>query len=130
MCICVGRGGGGGGERGGQRGRLKNGKKKNSKSVKKRKKKKPRGKKKEKETDAPSGPSPPTRFRTHRCTADPVEPRSGGDTSLTMTAAGARHISESPKPTSSAANEARWSGARTLRARTGAARRVAPLVRR
>lgn len=55
----------------------------------------------------PSGPSPPTKFRTHRCTAEPVEPRSGGLTSLTMTAAGARHISDKPNPTSKAANEVR-----------------------
>jgi hypothetical protein len=47
---------------------------------------------------APSGPRPPMRLRTHRCTAEPVEPRSGGETSRIMMAAGARHISLSAKP--------------------------------
>ena len=39
------------------------------------------------------GPSPPTRLRMHRCMALAVEPRPGGDTSRTMTAAGARQHS-------------------------------------
>ena len=43
------------------------------------------------------------RLRAHRCTAEPVEPRLGGETSRIMMAAGARHISLSAKPTSSAA---------------------------
>jgi len=38
------------------------------------------------------------RLRTHRCTAEPVEPRSGGETSRIMMAAGARHISLNAKP--------------------------------
>ena len=41
------------------------------------------------------------RLRTHRCTAEPVEPRLGGDTSRIMMAAGARHISLSAKPCTS-----------------------------
>ncbi len=51
------------------------------------------------------GPMPPMRFLTHRCTAEPVDPRSGGDTSLIMMAAGARHISLKAKPTSKAAKD-------------------------
>lgn len=39
------------------------------------------------------GPSPPTRLRMHRCAADAVEPSPGGDTSRTITAAGARQHS-------------------------------------
>ena len=41
----------------------------------------------------PMGPSPPTRFRMHRCMAEAVEPRPAGDTSRTITAAGARQHS-------------------------------------
>lgn len=39
------------------------------------------------------GPKPPTRFRMHRCMAEAVEPRPVGETSRTMTAAGARQHS-------------------------------------
>lgn len=41
----------------------------------------------------PMGPSPPTRLRMQRCMAEAVEPRPVGDTSRTMTAAGARQHS-------------------------------------
>ena len=39
------------------------------------------------------GPRPPTRLRMHRCMALAVEPSPGGDTSRTITAAGARQHS-------------------------------------
>lgn len=39
------------------------------------------------------GPSPPTRLRMQRCMAEAVEPRPVGDTSRTITAAGARQHS-------------------------------------
>ena len=75
-----------------------------------------------------SGPSPPIRFLTHRCTAEPVDPRLGGETSLIMMAAGALHISLSAKPTSNAAKDWLASGARMLQTRTGQAAIVAPVA--
>lgn len=72
------------------------------------------------------GPIPPTRFRKQRCSAEPVEPRLGGEMSRIMMAAGARHISLSANPTSSAPNDCVEVGARMLPTSTGDAAIVAP----
>ena len=72
------------------------------------------------------GPQPPTRFLIQRCSAEPVAPSSGGDTSRISTAAGARHVSLSAKPISNAAKDCWYSGASRLRAISGAAAMLAP----
>ena len=79
--------------------------------------------------DAPTGPAPPRRFRMQRCTAEAVEPRPGGETSRIMIAAGARHDSDRANPTSRAANDCWYSGARKLTEMMGAASSVAPACR-
>ena len=65
-------------------------------------------------------------MRTQRCTAEPVDPRLGGEMSRIMMAAGARHISLRAKPTSSAAKDWLASGARMFATSTGAHAMVAP----
>lgn len=72
------------------------------------------------------GPQPPTRFLIQRCSAEPVAPSSGGETSRISTAAGARHVSLSAKPISNAAKDCWYSGASRLRAISGAAAMLAP----
>ena len=72
------------------------------------------------------GPQPPTRFLMQRCSADKVAPSSGGDTSRTRTAAGARHVSLRAKPISKAAKDCWYSGASRLRAIKGDAAMLAP----
>ena len=61
-----------------------------------------------------------------RCKAEPVAPSSGGETSLIMTAAGARQVSLKAKPSSRAAKDCWYSGASRLRAMRGDAAMLAP----
>lgn len=61
-----------------------------------------------------------------KCSAEPVAPSSGGDTSLMSTAAGALHVSLRAKPTSRAANDCWYSGASKLKAIRGEAAMLAP----
>ena len=73
-----------------------------------------------------SGPLEPMRLRMHKWIAEPVDPRSEGEVSRIMMAAGARHISLSAKPTRRKANDCSNPPASTLHVKNGAAAIVAP----